>query len=263
MGIAVILTVAVIFKVGLFFILLSRFKLRARTSVLATLSLANYSEFGLLVAAIGVRNNWIGPEWLVTIAIALSISFIVASPLNTAAHRIYERWSKRLQPFESKIRHPDDQPLDPGDAEIAVFGIGRIGAAVYDDMRERYGEIVIGIDFNSEVAEKQRQIGRNVIVGDASDMDFWERAIAGSRQKIRVVILAMPEHKANMNALKELTRIQFPGTIAAAAKYDDEVDELRQAGAQAAYNIYAQAGFGFAEHVYRSLEDATEDPPSP
>ena len=263
LGIAVILTVAVIFKVGLFFILLSRFKLRARTSVLATLSLANYSEFGLLVAAIGVRNNWIGPEWLVTIAIALSISFIVASPLNTAAHRIYERWSKRLQPFESKTRHPDDQPLDPGDAEIAVFGIGRIGAAVYDDMRERYGEIVIGIDFNSEVAEKQRQIGRNVIVGDASDMDFWERAIAGSRQKIRVVILAMPEHKANMNALKELTRIQFPGTIAAAAKYDDEVDELRQAGAQAAYNIYAQAGFGFAEHVYRSLEDATEDPPSP
>jgi len=258
-GIAVILTVAVVFKVGLFFLLLSRFKLRARTSLLATLSLANYSEFGLLVAAIGVKNGWIGPEWLVTIAIALSISFIVASPLNTAAHRIYERWSKRLKPFESKTRHPDDQPLDSGDAEIAVFGIGRIGTALYDDMREKYGEIVIGIDFNFEEVEKHCQAGRNVIVGDAADMDFWERAIAGGPQKLRTVILAMPEHNANMNALEELTRRQFAGKIAAAAKYDDEVEELKQAGAHVAYNIYAQAGFGFAEHVYQALEDATED----
>lgn len=256
-GIAVILSVAVVFKVGLFFLLLSRFKLRARTSLLATLSLANYSEFGLLVAAIGVKNGWIGPAWLITIAIALSISFIVASPLNTAAHRIYERWARRLIPFESKTRHPDDQPLDPGNAEIAVFGIGRIGAAVYDDMREKYGEIVIGIDFNFEEVEEHCQAGRNVIVGDATDMDFWERASAGHSQKLRIVILAMPQHNANMNALEELTRRQFPGKIAAAAKYDDEVEELKQAGAHVAYNIYAQAGFGFAEHVHQALEDGT------
>jgi predicted Kef-type K+ transport protein len=258
-GIAALLTVAVIFKVGLFFFLLSRFKLRARTSLLATLSLANYSEFGLLVAAIGVKNGWIGPEWLVTIAIALSISFIVASPLNTAAHRIYERWSKRLQPFESKTRHPDDQPLDPGDAEIAVFGLGRIGTAAYDDMRDRFGEIVIGIDFNSEVVDEQKQAERNVITGDATDHDFWERAVTGGIGKIRMVILAMPEHTANMNALGELTRRQFPGKIAVTAKYDDEAEELKQAGAHAAYNIYAEAGFGFAEHVCQVMEDATED----
>ena len=253
-GIAAVLTVAVVFKVGLFFLLLSRFKLRARTSLLASLSLANYSEFGLLVAAISVRNNWIDPEWLITIAIALSISFIVASPLNTAAHRIYERWSRRLQPFESPTRHPDDQPLDAGDAEIVVFGLGRIGTAVYDDMRNRFGEIVIGIDFNKEVVVKHQQAGRNVITGDATDHDFWERAVAGGVAKIRMVILAMPDHTANMNAMEELTRGQFPGKIAAAAVFDDEVEELRQAGAHAAYDIYAEAGFGFAEHVCQVLD---------
>ena len=257
-GIAALLTVAIIFKVVLFFLLLSRFKLRARTSVLATLSLANYSEFGLLVAAIGVKNGWIGPDWLITIAIALSISFIAASPLNAAAHSIYERWSKRLKPFETKSRHPDDQPLDAGDAEIAVFGIGRIGAAAYDDLRDKFGEIVIGIDFDSEVVEKHRQAGRNVVVGDAADLDFWERAAVGGDDKIRIVILAMPDHKANMNALNELTQRQFEGQIAAMAMYDDEVEELKQAGAHAAYNIYAQAGFGFAEHVCQAIEDAGE-----
>jgi predicted Kef-type K+ transport protein len=258
-GIAALLTVAVVFKVSLFFLLLSRFKLRARTSLLVTLSLANYSEFGLLVAAIGVKNGWIGPDWLITIAIALSLSFIVASPLNSAAHRLYERWSKHLRPFETKTRHPDDQPLDTGNAEIAVFGIGRIGSAAYDDMRDRFGKIVIGIDFNSEVVEKHRQAGRNVIVGDATDIDFWERTATGRDEKISIVILAMPGHNANMNALEELTRRQFTGKIAATAMFDDEVDELKQAGAHAVYNIYAEAGFGFAEHVYQALGDATED----
>ena len=252
-GIAAILTVAVVFKVGLFFLLLSRFKLRARTSLLASLSLANYSEFGLLVGAIGVKNGWIGPEWLVTIAIALSISFIVASPLNTAAHRIYERWSKHLKPFESTTRHPNDQPLDTGNAEIAVFGLGRIGTAAYDDMREKYGDIVVGIDFNFEAVEKHRQANRKVIVGDATDIDFWERAIASHREKIRMVILAMPDHKANLYAIEELTQRQFKGQIAAMAMFDDEVEELKQAGAHAAYNIYTQAGFGFAEHVCQIL----------
>ena len=125
-------------------------------------------------------------------------------------------------------------------------------------MREKYGEVVIGIDFNFEVVEKHRQTGRNVIVGDAADFDFWERAVSSTREKIRMVILAMPQHKANMNALEELTRGQFPGKIAAAAKYDDEVEELKQAGAHAAYNIYAEAGFGYAEHICQALEDAGE-----
>ena len=257
-GIAALLTIVIPFKVALFFLLLSRFKLRARTSLLASLSLANYSEFGLLVGTVGVRNGWIGPEWLITIAIALSISFILAAPLNAAAYRLYERWSKRLKPFETKTRHPDDQPLDSGNAEIAVCGIGRIGTAVYDDMRQKYGEIVIGVDFDTEIVEKHRRAGRNVIAGDVSDIDFWKRAFAGNRGKIRMVILAMPQHTANMNALNELRQRQFSGKIAATAMFDDEVEELKQAGAHAAYNIYAEAGFGYAEHICQALEDADE-----
>ena len=71
-----------------------------------------------------------------------------------------------------------------------------------------------------------------------------------------MVILAMPKHAANMNALKELAQRQFDGKIAATALFDDEVEELKQAGAHAVYNIYAEAGFGYAEHICQALEDA-------
>jgi predicted Kef-type K+ transport protein len=254
-GLAALLTIAVAFKVALFFFLFMRFNLRARTSLLASFSLANYSEFGLLVGSIGVRNGWIDNEWLTIVAIALSISFILASPLNAAAHSIFDRWAGRLRPFQSKTRHPDDQPLDPGAAEIAVFGMGRVGTAAYDEMRDRQGNIVIGVDFDADVVKIHQAAGRKVILGDATDIDFWARARLGRKDKIRWVMLAMPDHAANMQAIKELTAIQFDGVIAATAQFDDQVDELKQAGVQAAYNFYAEAGYGFAEHVCQ-VQDA-------
>jgi len=121
-----------LFKVALFFLLLTCFKLRARTSLLGSFSLGNYSEFGLIVGAIGVTNGWISSEWLVIIAIALSTTFILASPLNAAAHNIYKRFTDCLKSYETKTRHPDDQPIDQGDAEIALFGMGRAGSGAYN-----------------------------------------------------------------------------------------------------------------------------------
>ena len=254
-GIAWLFAIAVIFKVVLYFLLNTRFKLRARTAFLASLSLANYSEFGLLVATISVRYGWISTQWLITIAIALSITFIIASPLNTSAHQLFERWGGRLRRFESRTRHADDQPLDPGDAKIAVFGLGRIGAAAYDEMRERHGDIVIGIDFDSEKVEKQKQAGCNVIAGDAADIDFWARVRRGRQANLRLILLAMSNHAANMTAVREIIGHNFEGIIAATAQYDDEVEELKEAGAHIVYNFYAEAGFGFSEHACQALGD--------
>jgi predicted Kef-type K+ transport protein len=57
--VALLFVVALPFKVALFFVLLTRFRLRARSSSLASLGLATYSEFGLIVGGIGVANGWI------------------------------------------------------------------------------------------------------------------------------------------------------------------------------------------------------------
>ena len=39
------------------------------------------------------------------------------------------------------------------------------------------------------------------------------------------------------------------GRVAATARYPDEEAQLRDAGATAVFNIYAEAGTGFAGHV--------------
>ncbi len=252
-GLAVLLTFFVPFKDVLFFWLLTRFRLRARTSLLTSLSLANYSEFGLIVAAIAVASGWLASDWLIVIAIALSMSFVVAAPLNAASHSICARLDKWLRPFETEKRLPEDEPIDVADASMAIFGMGRVGTGAYDTVRERYGATVVGIDFDAETVQEHRQAGRNVVLGDGTDPDFWAR-VDPRNDKFQLVMLTMPSQKENMIVANELRDRGYKGRVAATAKYPEDVQELQNAGVDAAFNIYAEAGAGFADHVCAALK---------
>ena len=210
------------------------------------------------MATTGFKNGWIGSEWLIILAIALSMSLVLASPLNSFVHSVYSRFCGRLKPFETKTRIAEDQPLDPGDAEIVIFGLGRVGTGAYDDMHLRHGEVVIGIDFDEENVQKHRKAGRNVILGDPTDHDFWAKT-GQHEEKIQMVLLAMPGHTANMTAVVQLTEMKFAGSIAATAKFDDEIEELKEAGVHAVFNLYAEAGYGFAEHVCEAIDSRNHE----
>jgi len=234
-------------KSALFFALMTYFKLRARTSLLATLNLTNYSEFGLIVAAIGVTNGWMSADWLVVIAIALSFSFVIAAPLNSLDDRIYGRFRHLWMKFQHRERLADDRLLDTQGATIAIFGMGRVGAGAYDRMREFHGDTVVGIDFDDELIKQHQTAGRNALHGDPSDADFWEKM--DRDHSIKQVMLALPNVQANLDALAELRKIDFTGRISATARYLDEESRLLKAGATDVFNIYTEAGAGFSDHV--------------
>jgi len=255
LGIAVLLTLVLPIKVALFFFILTRFNLRARTSLLTSLSLANYSEFGLLVSYVSARNGWIGNEWLVVMAIALSLTFVLAAPLNSMSHAIYSRSRGLLKSFQSNTRLPEEQPIDPGDSRIAIFGMGRVGTGAYDYLRERHGGKVIGFDFDSQIVREHQEAGRNVIKGDPMDSDFWDRAKTVDHQ-VSLVMLAMSSQTENIAVARQLKAINFTGLIAAVARFDDEVETLKKAGVDAAFNIYGEAGAGFAGHICGALDGA-------
>ena len=260
-GVALLLVAVMPFKMALFFVLLTRFRLRARTAVLTSLSLANYSEFGLIVGAVATANGWIGPEWLVIMAIALSMTFVLAAPLNTHADSIYQRFSDILKRFETRTRHPTDVPIDPGEAEISIFGMGRLGTGAYDAMVEQHGHVIIGVDFDHETVQRHQNAGRNVVFGDPTDPDFW--ALARPTGKMRLAMLAMPKQVANLAAAQQVRSKGFAGMIAATALFDDEIPDLEEAGVDAAFNFYNEAGLGFADHANELLEKRLLKPHRP
>ena len=255
MLIAVVLAVFMLAKSYLFFRLFELFKLRARTSFLATMSLSNYSEFGLIVGYIGVANGWMSGEWLVIIALALSITFTMSSIVNSRAHSLFARFETRLLRFERKERLPDDRPIEVGDAQILVFGMGRVGTGVYDTLLKRYGRNLLGIDYEINVVNRHQQEGRNVIIGDATDIDFWERLRPGS---VKLILLDMPNIREALATMRIIKRTPYAGLIAASVKHDDCIPTLKEAGVHSVFNIYAEAGSGFASHVCEDLNFSLE-----
>jgi hypothetical protein len=159
-------------KVLLYLLVFSKFRLKARTGLLTTFNLANVSEFGLIVGAMAAANGQIDSQWLVVITMMLPASFILAAPLNRHADRIFELIGTALKLMETKRRHPEEIPFAREPWEIFVLGMGRVGTGAYDWFKNRYGNVVLGLDFNFETVSRHQSEGRNVKRHDITDPDF-------------------------------------------------------------------------------------------
>jgi glutathione-regulated potassium-efflux system ancillary protein KefC len=243
-----LLLVLVLFKGFLFEQLLLGFRLRARTAFLSSLTLANYSEFGLIVAAIAAKNGWLPPEWLGIIALVLALSFVAASPLNARSHSLYEFFSPRLRRQERGRRITAEREIDPGDADAMVVGMGRVGTGAYDTLKQVKGRNPVGVDADPDSVTRHADAGRYVVQGSATDADFWHRLHLDDGH-VKLVLLAMPQVSENVFAAEHLIKEGFTGTIGAIAKYPEDEQVLRNAGVHQVFNLYAEAGAGFAQHV--------------
>jgi hypothetical protein len=248
-GYALLLTLLLPLKALLFFFILMRFRLRARTSFLTGLSLATFSEFGLIVAYLGLRKEWLDPQMMVMLAVTVAISFAIAAPLNRYAHNLYAWLENRLQPFESEQRHPDDEPLHLGNSHLLVMGMGRVGTGAYDFLSQRK-QRVIGLDSDTGKVELHREAGRRVLYADAEDPGLWQNLDLSG---IHAVLLAMPDTEANSIAARQLRQRGYEGFVSATAMFAEDLEKIKNAGADAAYNFYDEVGVGYAEHVWEKL----------
>jgi len=232
----------------LFFFLFLLFRLRARSAFLTSVSLTNYSEFGLIMASV------VMPQWLIPLAITVALSFVISAPLNRIAHPLYERFARRLIPLERNIRHPDEQPLSLGDTQTLVMGMGRTGRAAYDYLKEQ-GYRVVGLDSDPVVIEQGKVAGRRVLFADGEDPVFWQHL---DMSGVDAVILTLNDEETKVIATQKLRERGFSGLVVSHALYEDMAKRIQEAGADRTYLTMSEAGSGLAEHVIKTLERNTE-----
>jgi len=245
-------------KVALYFGLFNLFHLRGSTSWRASSNLANYSEFGLIVGVIAVSSGWLPNEWLAVFAVVMSISFVLSAPLLAVRDSLYQTWRPKLKRFERSVRLSGEEDLDLAHIKVVVFGMGRMGTAAYNAMYCDYEGSLVGVEIDQEMEGKHRASGRNVVTGDATNPDFWVRApelVSG----LEWVLLTLPTHRANMNAALHLKKMGYQGQIAATTKYPDEEDDLKAIGVDHTFNIYTEAGLGFANELQTFVGQKSKD----
>lgn len=250
---ALVLLAVLPFKVALYFGLFSLFRLRARAAWQTSLNLANYSEFGLIVGAMAVTSGWLPTEWLAVFSIALAISFTLSAPLATAGDTIYLRWRARLKLFERRTRLEDDTDLDAEGVEVVVIGMGRLGVPAYDALSKEFPGRVMGVDLDDENIRKLQAEGRFIVKADGTNPDLWSRA-HGLPQRLKWAVLCLPNHRANIAAAARLLENDAKCRIAATTKYHDQAEELEAHGVEMVFNIYSEAGKGFANDLRKRFD---------
>ena len=254
-GVGLLFILILPIQIVLYLVVLDWHRLRRRTTVKAALLLGNYSEFGLIVLAVAVKMWALEESWLVAMSVAVAVSFVVAAMFNEQSDRVLALVRRVMRPRPPEQLLPQERPISFGDARAVVMGMGQIGRAAYEYLSDDCGMPVVGVENYPLRADDLEQRGFTVIQADATDNDFWLRLERASR--VEIVVLAMPFHGANAIALQELRAIGYEGVVATVVQYRDEVEPMREAGADVVVHLFEGAGLTLAE---RALEAAAERP---
>lgn len=230
-------------KALLFFGLMLMFKLRSRTSFIATITLSSYSEFILIAGSVAVQANLIPDTLLVALALLTALSFIINAPLALWEEQIWEKMEHFLVKFERNVKHPERQPISLGSANYMIAGMGNAGAAAYDYLKNS-GKTVVGMDFNPDRIHNNREGKRRTIYGDVQDPEFWEKLDIGN---IRAIIMAAGTQETKINATRIMRKNGYKGKILALTLHEKEYQNLKEAGANAVCIPITQAGEKLAE----------------
>jgi len=134
---------------------------RRRTGFLAGLTVAQISEFSLILGALGVGIGHIGNETLGLITLVGLITIGLSTYMVLYSHLLYNRLAQWLRIFERKIlyREKGEGEMQVGPpVDVIFFGLCRFGGNLAQNLHQR-GLNVLGVDFNSRTvtgAEQRR-----------------------------------------------------------------------------------------------------------
>jgi Kef-type K+ transport system membrane component KefB len=214
---------------------------RKRTGFLAGLTVAQISEFSIVFMAMGVTLGHTGPTSLGLVTLVGLVTITLSTYMILYSQPLYEWLAPWLQRFERRRparemameRHrPDAAPPD-----VIVFGAGRFGWGLIEQLRER-GIDTLAVDFDPEVVRSLRRARWPVRFGDAEDAEFPATLPLSA---VAWVVSTLPEASVNLALPNALRAHGFTGTVALALR--GETDAA----------VFTARGF---DHVFRPYEDA-------
>jgi len=205
--------------------LLRMFGYKKRTNFLTGASLAQISEFSLILALLGFNLGYLSQE-VMNLAILISLITIGLSSYSIYYSRwIFSRISRGLGIFEGKKHR--NLIEDAKKFDIVLFGYHRIGYKVLQELK-RLGKSFVVIDYNPKVILALSKEGINCIYGDAEDKGFLMEI---GLEKAKLVISTIPEEPVNKSILEYLNRTNAKSVFIATVEYGRNALDLYASGA--------------------------------
>ncbi|HET6623708.1 MAG TPA: cation:proton antiporter [Gaiellaceae bacterium] len=226
--------------------LLCALRYRSRVALETGLSLAQISEFSLILAALGLRYGHIDEETTTLMIVVALVTIPASSYLLLNSETIARgvgpalRFLERAAPIHSPAEH--EAPPD-----VVVVGLGRYGAGIVSGLRER-DLAVLGVDFDPVALSRWAEAGVPVLYGDAEDPEL---AHLLPLPESGWIVSSIRRTDANLALLHALAKRRYAGRVAVAAHRPADAERLLAAGADRVLLPYASAARDVVELIAR------------
>ncbi len=175
------------------------FGFKKRTNFLAGTSLAQVSEFSLIVILLGFTLGHIPQEvFSLSILVAL-ITIGISSYTMYFSHSIYESLSKFLNIFDGR-RHELSKMPKGEIYDVILLGYNRVGFNLLKAFTLAKKKYLI-IDYNPITILNLSRRGINCIYGDVNDTELLRSL---NLDKVKIIISTIPEYGTNLSVLKAI-----------------------------------------------------------
>ncbi len=237
-------------------IILGAMGYRKRTGFLTGLTVAQISEFSLILGALGLSLGHIDANTMGLITLVGLITISASTYLILYSHPLYERLAPWLGLFERKRAQreealdllSDDIPVD-----VILFGLGRFGSGIAHELQQR-GQRVLCVDFDPDLVRRHQSSGYAVHYGDAEDPEFIATL---SLKQVRWVVSSVRDVSINLSLLQSLQNHKFNGQIAVTAHSLADAEKLTVAGAEHVMMPYAEAAKEVVGKLFRKESEQT------
>jgi Kef-type K+ transport system membrane component KefB len=220
---------------------------RKRTGFLTGLTVAQISEFSLILMAVGLKLGHID-DTIIALVTAIGIVTIITSTyLITHGNQIYRIFSNILSIFERrKLKEPSFK-TNQYKKSIVLIGYHRTGKSLAHHLNK---EDLLVIDFDPSSIPSLENNGYDYILGDISDEEVFE---ASNCAKSKLVISTSPDQEDNLLLLHRLKKLKKRPQAIFRAETAEEATTMYEHGADYVLLPHLSSGHTLGQTLSKSV----------
>jgi FlaA1/EpsC-like NDP-sugar epimerase len=225
---------------------------RKQTSFKTALSLAQVSEFSLILLFLAKRLGHIDDTIISLVTLVAIITYVISSYTALNLDAIYKNLKSYLGIFEQK--HPVEPYLhgtkDVKD-HIVLIGANRLGMSIVKKLKTHSKDLVV-VDFDPSIAAKIEGLGAIFISGDVTSPDIQEIAQLGEAS---VVVSTIPNVEDNLILTAAIKKLNPKVKIIVSVHQNAYAETLYKAGVDHVVFPYSFVGNSLGNIIKKESYD--------
>jgi len=230
-----------------------------KTAFLVAVALLPMSEFGFILAAVGVSLGVLTNTESVLLVALTFTTIVISSPFISSGQKLYSLYRKTFGAWFPTIFPQEHEAHEDGglaiEHHIVICGFGRVGMYVGRAL-ELCGIPFVVIDYNHHKVMELRQRGIEVVYGDPADIDVLDYAQV---DKARAIIIAIPDRHTQEMVIGNAVTLNKKIKIYCRSHHEEDQRRLKSLGVHTIIQPEFEASLSITQKILLDAHVPGED----